>query len=88
MVSGPNTTQSKNLLDELIRVGKENKLVKEMERVEECIAKVRTRHGVEAAKYLGFDTFNWNNIRFSGEVEVIIENEGSKNSKYIGEWST
>ena len=87
MVSGPNTTQSKNLLDELIRVGKENKLVKEMERVEEYMAKVRTRHGEEAAKHLGFDTLTWNNIRFSGQLK--IENvSGSENSKYIGEWST
>jgi len=86
VVSGKNNTQSKNLLDELIRIGKENKLVKEMERVEECIAKVRTRHGVEAAKYLGFDNMNWNNIRFSGQLK--IENCGDGNSKYIGEWST
>ena len=55
---------------------------KEMARIEEYFAKVKARHGTDAATYLGFDTLNYSQLKFSAKVDGW--NDGDK---YIGEWS-
>ena len=50
-----------------------------MSRVEEFMLKVRERHCTDAATYLGFNTHDYTQIKFSDKVP-------GWNGKYIGEW--
>ena len=47
------------------------------------MAKVKARHGTDAATYLGFNTLNYSQIKFSAKVNI----NGWSGCKYIGEWS-
>ena len=74
----PQPQVAQNLLQELISLGKQNKLHDEMARIEEFMAKVKERHGTDAATYLGCNTAVSNQIKFS---------DNYYGWKYIGEWS-
>ena len=45
-------------IDAITKFGRDNQLHAQMARVDEFMAKVKARHGTDAATYLGFNTLN------------------------------